>query len=151
MNPVQSNKLKAKLKAGETVIGPYVRYADPGIAEILCYLGFDYLFFDGEHAPIGERECENLARVCELTGVTPIARLPANLPWMIGRYLDTGMQGVQIPMVNSAAEAIAAVRAARVFSLWGIAGSPRRAPPITDKSCPSAMRLISRNPIPKPW
>jgi 4-hydroxy-2-oxoheptanedioate aldolase len=110
---VQPNKLKARLRAGETVIGPYVRHADPGVAEILCYLGFDYLFIDGEHAPIGERECENLARVCELTGVTSIARVPANVPWMIGRHLDTGIQGVQIPMINSAAEARAAVRAAK--------------------------------------
>ncbi|HEX4810795.1 MAG TPA: aldolase/citrate lyase family protein [Bryobacteraceae bacterium] len=122
---MQQNKLKEKLRAGETVIGPYIRHADPGLAEILCYLGFDYLFFDGEHAPIGERECENLARVCELTGVTPIVRVPANLPWMIGRHLDTGMQGVQIPMVNSAAEAIAAVRAAKYQPLGnrGLAGA----------------------------
>jgi 4-hydroxy-2-oxoheptanedioate aldolase len=124
---VQPNKLKARLKAGETVIGPYVRYADAGIAEILCYLGFDYLFFDGEHSPIGERECENLARVCELTGVTPIVRVPANLPWMIGRHLDTGMQGVQIPMVNSAAEAIAAVRAAKYQPLGNRGLAPARA------------------------
>jgi 4-hydroxy-2-oxoheptanedioate aldolase len=124
---VQSNKLKAKLKAGETVVGPYLRHADPGIAEILCYLGFDYLFIDGEHAPIGERECENLARVCELTGVTSIARVPANLPWMIGRHLDTGIQGVQIPMVNSAAEAIAAVRAAKYQPLGERGLAPARA------------------------
>jgi 4-hydroxy-2-oxoheptanedioate aldolase len=122
---MQPNKLKAKLKAGETVIGPYVRYGDPGIAEIFCYLGFDYLFFDGEHAPIDEHECENLARACELTGVTSIVRVPANLPWMIGRHLDTGMQGVQIPMVNSAAEAAAAVRAAKYQPLGnrGLAGA----------------------------
>ncbi|MGD1072259.1 MAG: aldolase/citrate lyase family protein [Bryobacteraceae bacterium] len=122
---MQPNQLKAKLKAGQTVIGPYVRHAEPGVAEILCYLGFDFLFFDSEHAPIGERDCENLARVCELTGVTSIARVPANLPWMIGRYLDTGIEGVQIPMVNSAAEALAAVRAARYQPLGnrGLAGA----------------------------
>jgi len=122
---VRPNKLKAKLKASETVIGPYLRHADPGLAEILCYLGFDYLFIDGEHTPIGERDCENLCRVCELTGVTSIARVPANLPWMIGRHLDTGIQGVQIPMVNTAAEAAAAVRAAKYQPLGnrGLAGA----------------------------
>src|SRR5271165_6749259 len=99
------NSAKAKLAAGGMVVGTYVRHADPGLAEILCYLGFDFLFFDGEHAPIGERECENLARVCELTGVTSIARVPSNVSWMIARHLDTGMQGIQIPMVNSAVEA----------------------------------------------
>ena len=119
------NHAKAKLNAGGTVIGTYVRHPDPGLAEILCYLGFDFLLFDGEHAPIGERECENLARVCELTGVTSIARVPTNQAWMIGRHLDTGIQGIQIPMVNTAAEAEAALRAARYAPLGtrGLAGA----------------------------
>ena len=124
-NHVHPNHAKAKLKAGETVIGTYVRHPDTGIAEILCYLGFDFLLFDGEHAPIGEKELENLARVCELTGVTSIARVPSNRPWMIGRHLDTGIQGIQVPMVNSAAEAETAVRAAKYAPLGtrGLAGA----------------------------
>ena len=113
------NSAKARLRSGGTVIGSYVRHPDPGLAEILCYLGYDFLLFDGEHAPIGERECENLARVCELTGVTSLARVPTNQPWMIGRHLDTGIQGIQIPMVNTAAEAMAAVRAAKYPPLGG--------------------------------
>ncbi|MDQ1471611.1 MAG: 4-hydroxy-2-oxoheptanedioate aldolase [Bryobacterales bacterium] len=119
------NNAKAKLKAGGTVIGTYVRHPDTGLAEILCYLGYDFLLFDGEHAPIGERECENLARVCELTGVTSIARVPTNQPWMIGRHLDTGIQGIQVPMVNSAAEAEAAMRAAKYAPVGarGLAGA----------------------------
>jgi 4-hydroxy-2-oxoheptanedioate aldolase len=122
---VYPNNAKAKLKSGGTVLGTYVRHPDTGIAEILCYLGYDFLMFDGEHAPIGERECENLARVCELTGVTGISRVPSNLPWMIARTLDTGIQGIQIPMVNSAAEARAAVQAAKYAPVGsrGLAGS----------------------------
>lgn len=76
-------------------------------------MGWDYLIFDGEHSPLTPRECEHLARVCELTGVTPIVRVPSNLPWMIGQVLDAGMQGVQIPMINSKAEAEIAARAAK--------------------------------------
>jgi len=110
---VHPDKAKDKLKAGGTVIGAYVRHPDPGLTEILGYLGFDYLLFDSEHAPINERELENLVRTCELTGVTSIARVPSNLPWTIGRCLDTGLQGVQIPMVNTAEEARAAVHAAK--------------------------------------
>jgi 2-keto-3-deoxy-L-rhamnonate aldolase RhmA len=122
---MRTNTAKAKLKAGETVVGTYVRYGDPTIAEVLCYLGYDFLMFDGEHAPIGERECENLARVCESTGVTSIARVPSNLAWTIGRTLDTGIQGVQIPMVNTGAEAAAAVRAAKYAPMGtrGLAGA----------------------------
>jgi 4-hydroxy-2-oxoheptanedioate aldolase len=122
---MQFNQTKKKLKAGETVLGTYVRHGDAGLAEILCYLGFDYLLFDGEHAPIGERECENLARVCELTGVTSIARVPSNLGWMIGRHLDMGIQGIQVPMVNTGAEARAAAQACKYAPLGtrGLAGA----------------------------
>lgn len=90
-----------------------MRHADPGLAEAMGHMGWDYMLFDGEHSAISPRECENLARVCELTGVTPIARVPYNLPWMIGQVLDTGMQGVQIPMINSGADAQAAALAAK--------------------------------------
>jgi 4-hydroxy-2-oxoheptanedioate aldolase len=107
------NKTKAKLKAGEPVMGCFMRHADPGLAEALAYMGWDYLLFDGEHSPLSGRECEHLARVCELTGVTPIVRVPSHMPWMIGQVLDTGMQGVQIPMVNSGVEAQATARAAK--------------------------------------
>jgi 4-hydroxy-2-oxoheptanedioate aldolase len=111
------NKSKAKLKAGETVLGCFMRHPDPGLAEVVGYLGWDYLIFDGEHSPLSPRECEHLARVCELTGVTPIVRVPSNLPWMIAQVLDAGMQGVQIPMINSGADALTASRAAKYHPL----------------------------------
>jgi 4-hydroxy-2-oxoheptanedioate aldolase len=122
---VHPNQAKAKLKSGGTVIGTYVRHPDPGIAEILCYLGYDFLMFDGEHTPLTEREGEHLVRVCELTGVTSIARVSSNQPWMIGRHLDTGMQGIQVPMIETREQAEAAVRAAKYAPLGarGLAGA----------------------------
>ncbi len=114
---MHTNKTKAKLKAGETVIGCFMRHADAGLAEAVGYMGWDYLIFDGEHSPLSGRECENLARVCEINGVTPIVRVPSNMPWLIGQLFDAGMQGVQIPMINSAAEAQTAARAAKYYPL----------------------------------
>ncbi len=95
------------------MLGAYVRHADPGLTEVLALMGWDYMLFDGEHSPIDPHDCENLARVCDLRDVTSIVRVPVNQPATFGRYLDTGMQGVQIPMVNSAAEAEAVVRAVK--------------------------------------
>ena len=99
------------------MIGCFMRHADPGLAEVVGFMGWDYLIFDGEHSPLTARECESLVRVCEITGVTPIARVPSNMPWLIGQLFDTGMQGVQIPMINSGAEAEAAARAAKYHPL----------------------------------
>jgi 4-hydroxy-2-oxoheptanedioate aldolase len=114
---VTYNKAKAKLKAGGCVVGSFMRHGDPGLTEAMGYMGWDYLLFDGEHSPLSVRECEQLARISELTGTTGIVRVPANMPWMIGQVLDTGMQGVQIPMINNGADASVAARASKYAPL----------------------------------
>lgn len=101
------------MERGDAVFGVYLRHADPGLAEALGYMGLDYLLFDGEHCPLSGREAEHLARVCEITGATPIARVAANQPYMIAQFLDAGMQAVQIPMIGRAEQAAAAVQAAK--------------------------------------
>jgi 4-hydroxy-2-oxoheptanedioate aldolase len=71
------------------------------------------LLFDAEHSTLDLGDCENLVRAAELRGVTPLVRVPTNQSHVILRFLDTGAQGVQVPMVNSAAEAEMAVSAAK--------------------------------------
>jgi len=110
---VRTNTTKAKIQAGETAYGLFVRYPDPTLAEVLAYQGWDFLVFDGEHGTIEPRDCENLVRAAELHDVTPIARVPTNHQATILRYLDTGAQGLQVPWVNTGADAAAVVRAAK--------------------------------------
>ena len=76
---------------------------------------------DGEHGTIEPRDCENLTRAAELHGVTPIVRVTTNLPPIILRYMDTGVQGAHVPWVNSAEEAEAAVRSIK-YQPRGIRG-----------------------------
>ena len=90
-------------------------------------MGWDYLLFDGEHSPLSVRECGHLARVSEITGCTPIVRVPSNMRWMIGQAFDAGMQGVQIPMINTGAEVVTAARAANL----GMRGAPLFYPVLT--------------------
>lgn len=110
---MKTNETKARLKAGATVYGCFVRYPEPALAEILGYYGWDYLLLDAEHSSLTPRDAENLARACELQNVTPIVRVTTNTPPTILRFMDTGMQGAQIPMINTQAEAEAAVRAVK--------------------------------------
>ena len=121
---MRQNPLKARLLAGETVFGCFVRYPDPTLAEFLGYTGWDFLMFDGEHGTLEPRDAENLVRSAELRGVTPIIRVPTNMPATILRLLDTGAAGVHVPWVNTAAEAEAAVRSIKYYprGIRGLAG-----------------------------
>jgi 4-hydroxy-2-oxoheptanedioate aldolase len=121
---MRANKTKAKLAAGKEVYGCFYRYPESGIAEVLSYLGWDFIVFDAEHGTLEPRDCENLARAAELHDVTTLVRVTTNQPHVILRYLDTGIQGAQIPMINSKAEAEAAVRAVKYHprGMRGLAG-----------------------------
>lgn len=121
---MRANKTKAKLSAGGTVFGCFYRYPEPGIVEVLSYQDWDFILFDGEHGTLEPRDCENLARAAELHDVTTLVRVTTNQPHVILRFLDTGIQGVQVPMINSQAEAESAVRAVKYHprGVRGLAG-----------------------------
>ena len=101
--------LKQRIHRGETTIGSWITLAHPAIAEIMARAGFDWLAVDLEHSVITIREAEELIRIIELCGVTPLVRLSANDPTQIKRVMDAGAHGVIVPMVNSQHEAEQAV------------------------------------------
>jgi 4-hydroxy-2-oxoheptanedioate aldolase len=122
---MRQNTTKAKLNNGETVVGCFVRYAEPSLAEFVALQGWDFLVFDGEHGPLEARDVEDLCRATDVHTVTPIARVPTNQQHILLRFLDTGVQGVHVPWVNSAADADAAVRGVKYAprGVRGLAGT----------------------------
>jgi 4-hydroxy-2-oxoheptanedioate aldolase len=119
------NTTKQKLKQGAAVFGCFVRSPDATFAEFVATGGWDFLVFDGEHGNVSTRDVADLARACEVRGVTPIARVSANNPSAILRCLDAGAAGLHIPWVNSMVEAEAAVRAMKYWPQGqrGLAGN----------------------------
>lgn len=118
---MRSNQTKAKLRAGETVFGCFVRYPDATLIEVIGYQGWDFIVFDGEHGTIEPQHCEHMVRAAEVRDVTPIIRVPTNAPSVILRYMDSGAQGLHVPWVNSGAEAEAVVRSVK-YQPRGIRG-----------------------------
>lgn len=106
-----ASSLKEKLAAKELTIGSWITLAHPGIAEIMARAGFDWLTVDLEHSVITIREAEDLIRVINLCGVTPLVRLTSNDADLIKRVMDAGAHGVIVPFVNSRADAARAVSA----------------------------------------
>ncbi len=114
---MRSNLAKKKLAAGKAISVAAPVYTSPGLVEQLGHLGFDAVFLDCEHGPAGWEEVENMVRAAELVNVTPIVRVQSQDPSTIGRALDRGAGGVQVPHVNTRAEAEGVVRAAKFAPL----------------------------------
>jgi 4-hydroxy-2-oxoheptanedioate aldolase len=114
---VRHNLAKKKLATGKpiSVIAP--GYSSAGLVELLGWMGFDGIFIDCEHGPAGWEEVENMVRAAELVDATPIVRVQSNDPSTITRALDRGAGGVQVPHINTRAQAEAAVRAAKFAPL----------------------------------
>ena len=106
---MKNTNLKKKLAENSTTIGSWITLAHPAIAEIMSKAGFDWLVVDLEHSVITIREAEELIRVIDLCGITPLVRLSTNDAVQIKRVMDAGAHGIIVPMVNSAEDARLAV------------------------------------------
>ena len=96
-----------------SLAGMWVCSGSPLIAELCAGSGLDWLLIDAEHSPNGLESI--LAQLQAVRGypVHPVVRPPVNDTVLIKQYLDLGVQNLLIPMVDSAAEAEAAVAATR--------------------------------------
>lgn len=102
-----------KGKAGRPLAGMWVCSGSPLVAEICAGAGLDWLLIDAEHSPNGLESI--LAQLQAVNGypVHTLVRPPVNDTVVIKQFLDLGVQNLLIPMVNSVAEAEAAVAATR--------------------------------------
>jgi 4-hydroxy-2-oxoheptanedioate aldolase len=98
---------------GGTTLGAWLSVPSTVTAEATARAGFDYICLDTQHGAIEYSDVVSMIPAIELGGGRPIARAPWNEPGIIGKLLDAGVHGVIIPMVNTAEEAEAAVRACR--------------------------------------
>ena len=113
-----TGRFRTRLIAGETLLGTMVTLTTPAVSEILAEIGFDWLFIDGEHGPF---EMADLLSVLQAVGnqVPCIVRVPSSDEAGIKRVLDLGAEGIIVPLVNTADQAAAIVRASRYSPLGG--------------------------------
>ena len=110
---MNKNAMKAKLLASEPAFGISMMIPSPQIVEMVAGVGFDWILIDCEHGSINPETVEALALAADACGITPIARPRSNKPEDILQVMDRGVMGVQVPHVNTADDARAAVEAVR--------------------------------------
>lgn len=110
---VRENQLKRKLKRGEVVLGLFTNCAYPAFIEICGHAGFDFAVIDLEHGPLHTLVAEDLCRAADCVGIAPVVRVGKNDPLQIQRALDIGSAGVQVPQIETKADAEACVKGAK--------------------------------------
>ena len=110
---VPINPFKQALREGRPQIGLWISMASPYTAEICAGAGFDWLLFDGEHAPNDVPTMLAQLQAVESYPSHAIARPPIGEVTLIKQYLDLGFQTLLIPLVDTPEQAAQMVRAMR--------------------------------------
>ena len=109
------NTLKDAIKSGRTVVGTTVT---PEIdVSILADAGYDFVLLDTQHSAWEIKQLRPSIQAMSGKPAAPLVRVAANQPHLICFALDAGARAIVVPMVNTRAEAEAAVRACRYFPL----------------------------------
>ena len=123
------NTVKEKLEKGEKVLAAWCQAASNITTEVLADSGFDMLIIDCEHGPSDYQTLITQLQAMNGYPAVPFVRAPWNDFVQIKKILDTGVYGILVPYVETAAEARAAVAAVKYppEGIRGVAGSTRAA------------------------
>ena len=111
----QMNAIKDSIKSDRTVVGTTVT---PNVdVSTLADAGYDFLLFDTQHSAWEIKQLQPSIQTMRGKQAAPLVRVAANQAYQICFALDAGARGIVVPMVNTSAEAEAAVRACRYFPL----------------------------------
>ncbi|HHV63143.1 MAG TPA: HpcH/HpaI aldolase/citrate lyase family protein [Firmicutes bacterium] len=107
------NRVKDRIRAGETVYGPFLKCSAPQLVEVMGNAGFDFVLIDMEHGPHTTETVEGLIRAATVANFDAIIRVPENRENAILKALDGGAHGILVPHVSGPEEARQVVAAAK--------------------------------------
>ena len=110
---MRSNPMRERWASGEPAVGGWLGIPSTASAEIVARCELDYVCVDIQHGLVDYSDAWPMLQTINLGSATPLVRVPWNEPGVIGKSLDAGARGIIIPMVNTRAEAEAAVQACR--------------------------------------
>ena len=106
--------LKKKLRAGKSVVGTMLCLVNnPDIIWILKNAGFDFIFIDCEHGTYTFQDVSRLVSMCRALDLGVIVRVPQPDRQSIQKYSDMGIDGIMLPMIETAEQAERAAKYAR--------------------------------------
>ncbi|KKB61267.1 alpha-dehydro-beta-deoxy-D-glucarate aldolase [Robbsia andropogonis] len=123
------NNFKQALAAHVPQYGTWNSFASNYATEIIAQCGYDWMLIDGEHAPNSIQTVLSQLQAVAPYSTHPIVRTVNHDPALIKQLLDIGVKTLMVPMVETAEQAYALVRAMRYppHGFRGIGGGLTRA------------------------
>lgn len=106
-------EFRARLKARAHMVGTFVKIPTPHATEMLGGVGFDFVVYDQEHAPLTASDLDIMIMAARASNIAGIVRVPSAAPAGILTVLDCGATGVLVPHIDTKAKAEAIVAACR--------------------------------------
>ena len=107
---MKNYSLKRKLNSDLIALGSWITFQSDKSIEVLSNFPFDWLCIDIEHNLFNNETLLNLIRTIQYYEKAALVRIDSNDPVIIKKCLDSGADGLIIPMINSAEDALKAVR-----------------------------------------
>ncbi len=124
-----SRFLRARLAAGEPLLGALIRVPAEELVEMVAVSGFDFVLLDAEHGPADVGELRRHLLLAETHGVPVLVRVGSHEPALVLRVLDAGAEGIIAPHTDTVEQAAALVasahyppRGVRGFATYGRSG-----------------------------
>ncbi|MDR1534941.1 MAG: 4-hydroxy-3-methylbut-2-en-1-yl diphosphate synthase [Planctomycetota bacterium] len=121
------NEWKRRLNSREFIVGGHIFLPNPAMAEAMVHFGYQFMWIDGEHGAFDKEQI--LAHITAINGAGAGAfvRVAAGDPAVIKPILEMGPDGIIIPMVNSADDAVRVMSACHYPPAGARGFGPRRA------------------------
>ena len=101
-----TENLRSLIGTPTTKVGTFLfEFATPGIGQILKAAGADFAVLDMEHTGFGFETVRQVVRYCQAAMLPLVVRVPSQQRHHISRALDTGADGVMVPIVSSVEQA----------------------------------------------
>jgi 4-hydroxy-2-oxoheptanedioate aldolase len=101
-----------KLRDGQVLLGLCNAYPCAGIIEMMCR-GWDFVWIDAQHGQHTQATAIEAVRASELVGCDTLLRPPGQENSVLGVFSDMAPTMLMVPMIDTAEQAHAVVRATR--------------------------------------
>ena len=109
-----------RLRNSHAIVGTMVRMVrSSALAPLAREAGLDFIMLDMEHGPFSFPDVSEIATACRAEGITILVRVPELSRGSVSRALDCGVQGIMVPMLETAAQARQLVAWAKYPPLGG--------------------------------